>query len=43
LEEKAFYGIFLYMLKKIKKGNETLMTWKKYEGNQCKIIVIFKI
>jgi hypothetical protein len=43
LEEEVFYGIFVYMLKEIKIVDETLMTWKKYGGNQCKLIVIFKI
>jgi hypothetical protein len=32
LEEKDFYGIFAYMLQKRKNLDETLMTWKKYEG-----------
>jgi hypothetical protein len=43
LEEVVFYGIFAYMLKKKKNLDETLMTWKIYGGNQCKLVVISKI
>ncbi len=31
------------MLKKRKTPYETLITWKKYSGNQCKLIVISKV
>ncbi len=37
-----FYGIFVYMLKEIKSVDETLMTWKKYGKNQCKLITNFQ-
>jgi hypothetical protein len=42
LEEEVFYGIFSYMLKEKIILDETLMTWKKYGGSQCKLVVIFK-
>jgi hypothetical protein len=38
-----FYGIFTYMLKEKETLDETLMTWKKYGGNQCKLVIISKI
>jgi hypothetical protein len=31
------------MLKEREIQNETLMTWKKYGGNKCKLVVISKI
>jgi hypothetical protein len=34
LEEELFYGILAYMLKERETLDETLMTWKKYGGNQ---------
>jgi hypothetical protein len=37
-----FYGIFVYMLKEIETLHETLNIWKKYGGNQCKLVAIFK-
>jgi len=40
LEENVFYGIFDYMLKERESLNETLMKWKKYGGNECKLNVI---
>lgn len=43
LKEGLFYGIFAYMLKKKETLDETLMAWKKYRGNQCKLVVISKI
>ncbi len=43
LEEEVFYVIFAHMLKEGKTLDETLMRWKKYGGNQCKLIVISKI
>jgi len=41
LEEKVFYGIFVYMLKEIEILDETLKLWGKKGGNQCKLVVIF--
>jgi hypothetical protein len=38
-----FYGIFTHMLKERETLNEMLMTWKKYGGNQCKLVIISKI
>ncbi len=38
-----FYRIFTYMFKEREILDETLMTWKKYEGNQCKLVIISKI
>jgi hypothetical protein len=43
LEEEVFYGIFASMLKERKTLDVPLMTWKKYGGNQCKLVVISKI
>jgi hypothetical protein len=43
LEEKVFYGILAYMLKEKENLDETLMRWKKYGKNQCKLNVILKI
>ncbi len=35
----------IFFIKCLKKKflDKTLMTWKKHGGNQCKLIVIFKI
>jgi hypothetical protein len=38
-----FYDIFSYMHKEKKTLDETLMTWEKYGGNQCKLVAISKI
>jgi hypothetical protein len=43
LKEKIFYGIFSYMFKEKETLDETIMAWKKYGGNQCKIVIISKI
>jgi hypothetical protein len=37
----VFYDIFAYMFKERETLDETLMTWKKYGRNQCKLILIF--
>ncbi len=38
-----FYVFFVEILKEIETLDVPLMTWKKCEGNQCKLVVIFKI
>ncbi len=38
MEEEIFYDFFAQMLKEIKTRNVPLMTWKKYGGNQCKLV-----
>jgi len=43
LEEEIFYDFFTLMFKKIGTLDVPLMTWKKYGGNQCKLIESFKI
>jgi hypothetical protein len=42
LEEEVFYDIFGYMFKKKETLDVALITWKKYGGNQRKLIVISK-
>jgi hypothetical protein len=43
LEEEVFYVIFVYMLQEIEILDKTLKIWKKYGGNQCKLVIISKI
>jgi len=43
LEEEIFYDFFASMLKEIETLDVPLMTWKKYGGNPCKLVVISKI
>jgi hypothetical protein len=43
LEEEVFMVFLLTFKKKRETLDETLITWKKYGGNQCKLIVISKI
>jgi hypothetical protein len=40
---RAVYGIFVSMLKEIETLDVLLMTWKKYGGNQCNLVVISRI
>ncbi len=42
MEEEVFYDIFGYMFKKKETLDVALITWKKYGGNQRKLIVISK-
>ncbi len=40
---RAVYGIFVSMLKEIETLDVLLMTWKKYGGNECNLVVISRI
>jgi hypothetical protein len=39
---KNVFWYFTYMLKDIETLDEALKIWKKYRGNQCKLVVISK-
>ncbi len=38
MEEEISYDFFAQMLKEIDTLDVPLMTWKKYGGNQCKLV-----